>query len=151
MVRGRMKHKDVVETLHHSDWDIFKENFNRFWNENVKPYERTLLTLLTAIVVLGVGYLWYSDKKANDLESANQYLAEAKYGDELRIELAVDNLREKSFELVYRISNLSRDCEMARVVTTLLFFDYQRTCVVPVPEAFLERVGVVSRQAAGDT
>ncbi|MCA9411094.1 MAG: tetratricopeptide repeat protein [Candidatus Omnitrophica bacterium] len=73
-----MKHKDVVETLHHSDWDIFKENFNRFWNENVKPYERTLLTLLTAIVVLGVGYLWYSDKKANDLESANQYLAEAK-------------------------------------------------------------------------
>ncbi|MCB1706150.1 MAG: thioesterase family protein [Halioglobus sp.] len=80
-----------------------------------------------------------------------QYLAEAKYGDELRIELAVDNLREKSFELVYRISNLSRDCEMARVVTTLLFFDYQRTCVVPVPEAFLERVGVVSRQAAGDT
>ena len=69
-----------------------------------------------------------------------QYLAEAKYGDELYVELAVDNLVEKSFELVYRISNLSRDCEMARVVTTLLFFDYQKKCVIPVPATFLDRV-----------
>ncbi|CAA0105789.1 1,4-dihydroxy-2-naphthoyl-CoA hydrolase [Halioglobus japonicus] len=76
-----------------------------------------------------------------------QYLAEAKYGDELLVELAVDNLQEKSFELVYRISNLNRDCEMARVVTTLLFFDYQKTCVIPVPESFLERVGVASGAA----
>ena len=76
--------------------------------------------------------------------SGVQYLAEAKYGDELLVELAVDNLREKSFELVYRINNRSRGCEMARVVTTLLFFDYQKTCVIPVPGSFLERVRVAS-------
>ncbi len=74
-----------------------------------------------------------------------QYLAEAAYGDELQVELAVDNLLEKSFELVYRISNLSRECEMARVVTTLLFFDYQRKCVIPVPGNFLERVRIAER------
>lgn len=69
-----------------------------------------------------------------------QYLAEAEYGDALNVELAVDNLLEKSFQLVYRISNLSRGCEMARVATTLLFFDYQKKCVIPVPESFLEKV-----------
>tara|TARA_R110002049_G_scaffold232354_3_gene404912 strand:+ start:9749 stop:10204 length:456 start_codon:yes stop_codon:yes gene_type:complete len=77
-----------------------------------------------------------------------QYLAEAKYGDELLVELAVDNLREKSFELVYRISNQRRDCEMARVVTTLLFFDYQKSCVVPVPSAFLEKVAAAATPSA---
>ena len=75
-----------------------------------------------------------------------QYLAEAAYADELLVELAVDNLLEKSFELVYRISNLSRDCEMARVVTTLLFFDYQRKCVIPVPGSFLDRVGQAAKR-----
>ncbi|MCP5203913.1 MAG: hypothetical protein H6992_07080 [Pseudomonadales bacterium] len=41
-----------------------------------------------------------------------QYLAEAKYGDELSVELAMENLAEKSFELVYRMSNLSRNREL---------------------------------------
>ncbi len=71
------------------------------------------------------------------------YLAEATYGDHLKIELAANNFLEKSFEFTYRIMNLSKGSEMARVVTTLLFFDYQRKCVVAVPEAFLERVGKV--------
>ena len=79
-----------------------------------------------------------------------QYLAEAKYGDELLVELAVDNLREKSFELVYRISNQSRECEMARVITTLLFFDYQKSCVVPVPRAFLEKVDAAATTPSQD-
>tara|TARA_R110001599_G_scaffold353817_1_gene598922 strand:+ start:50848 stop:51105 length:258 start_codon:yes stop_codon:yes gene_type:complete len=54
-----------------------------------------------------------------------QYLAEAEYGDQLKIELAADNFQAKSFELIYRILNLSKANEMARVVTTLLFFDDQ--------------------------
>jgi acyl-CoA thioesterase FadM len=69
-----------------------------------------------------------------------QYLAEAQYGDRLKIELAADNFHRKSFELIYRLMNLSRGSEMARVVTTLLFFDYHQSCVVAVPDAFLERV-----------
>lgn len=71
------------------------------------------------------------------------YLAEATYGDRLKIELAADNFMEKSFEFIYRIMNLSKNSEMARVVTTLLFFDYQQKRVVAVPETFLERVGKV--------
>jgi len=76
-----------------------------------------------------------------------QYLAEAQYGDRLKIELAADSFRRKSFELIYRVSNLSRGCEMARVVTTLLFFDYQKKCVIAVPENFLERAGKAESEA----
>jgi acyl-CoA thioesterase FadM len=80
------------------------------------------------------------------VHSEVQYLAEATYSDRLKIELAVDNLLEKSFELTYRIKNLSKSNEMARVVTTLVFFDYQLKRVVAVPETFLERVGKVESE-----
>ena len=74
-----------------------------------------------------------------------QYVSEAIYGDKLLIEVAARNFSDKSFELVYRIENRSHSNEMARVVTTLLFFDYQSKRVIEVPRAFLERV----RQVAG--
>jgi acyl-CoA thioesterase FadM len=80
------------------------------------------------------------------VHSEVQYLAEATYSDRLKIELATDNLLEKSFELTYRIMNLSKSNEMARVVTTLVFFDYQLKRVVAVPETFLERVGKVKSE-----
>lgn len=76
-----------------------------------------------------------------------QYLAEAQYGDQLKIELAADNFHAKSFELIYRILNLSKANEMARVVTTLLFFDYQHKRVIAVPEKFIERIDEVVAQA----
>ena len=69
-----------------------------------------------------------------------QYLAEADYGDSLRVELAVGNFRAKRFGLLYRITNLNRDCEMARVANTLLFFDYGDDRGVDVPEPFRQLV-----------
>ena len=93
-----------------------------------------------------IKYLGYANATAFEdaglimAHSEIQYLAEAQYSDRLKIELAADNFREKSFELIYKITNLSRDAEMARVVTTLLFFDYQDKCVIAIPETFLERV-----------
>lgn len=74
-----------------------------------------------------------------------QYLSEAKYGDSLIIELASRNFARKSFELVYRIHNQSRHTEMARVATTLLFFDYNQGRVVEVPETFMERIAKAQR------
>lgn len=67
-----------------------------------------------------------------------QYLAEATYGDRLKVELAVDNVQEKSLELLYRITNLSTEREMTRLATTLLFFDYREKQVIAVPETFLD-------------
>jgi acyl-CoA thioesterase FadM len=79
-----------------------------------------------------------------------QYLAEAGYADQLKIELAADNFTEKSFELIYRILNLTRGNEVARVVTTLLFFDYQEKRVIAVPEKFRERVSALDARPTDD-
>lgn len=69
------------------------------------------------------------------------YLSEADYGDRLCIDLGVGEFNGKSFELLYRISNASKQgIETARVATTLLFFDYREKRVVTVPEDFRLRV-----------
>ena len=99
-----------------------------------------------------IKHLGYSDAMAFEdaglimAHSEVQYMAEADYGDKLTVELGMQNLAEKSFELVYRISNLSKNNELARVVTTLLFFDYTKACVIPVPATFTERVNRIEDQ-----
>ena len=93
-----------------------------------------------------IKHLGYSDAMAFEdaglimAHSEVQYIAEADYGDKLTVELGMQNLAEKSFELVYRIYNQSKDNELARVATTLLFFDYNKARVIPVPTTFTERV-----------
>tara|TARA_R110002110_G_scaffold205066_7_gene417312 strand:- start:470782 stop:471219 length:438 start_codon:yes stop_codon:yes gene_type:complete len=69
-----------------------------------------------------------------------QYLAEADYGDHLKIEVAVTDLTQKSFDLVYRITNLTKRNEMSRLRTTMLFFDYQSKQVIAVPDTFLDKL-----------
>ena len=76
-----------------------------------------------------------------------QYLSEAKYGEKLLIDVAPTNLSRKSFELVYRIWNVTQDRELSRVATTLLFFDYQAGSVIEVPETFMQRVEKVQGPA----
>tara|TARA_R110002110_G_scaffold415697_2_gene653850 strand:- start:16376 stop:16804 length:429 start_codon:yes stop_codon:yes gene_type:complete len=68
------------------------------------------------------------------------YLAEADYGDRLKVELGVSEIENKSFQFIYRISKDASGVEVARVATTLLFFDYQQHRVVPVPAAFRAQV-----------
>lgn len=77
-----------------------------------------------------------------------QYLSEAGHGDKLRIRLGTHNFTDKSFELIYCIDNQTRGCEMARVVTTLLFFDYAETKVIRVPQSFLDRVQRLVHESA---
>lgn len=66
------------------------------------------------------------------------YLSEALYGDHLQIELGADHFSARSFQFIYRIQNLSEQREVARVATTLLFFDYEKKAVIPVPAGFRE-------------
>ena len=97
-----------------------------------------------------IKHLGYTDAMAFEdaglimAHSEVQYLAEARYGDELRIDLAARHFGRKSFELVYRLYNESMDSEMARVVTTLLFYDYHAGGVMEVPQTFLQRIELAS-------
>jgi acyl-CoA thioesterase FadM len=69
-----------------------------------------------------------------------QYMAEAMYGDKLEVLLAADHFADKSFQLIYSIRNHTRDNEMARVATTLLFFNYEQQRVTAVPYSFRTRL-----------
>ena len=93
-----------------------------------------------------IKHLGYADATAFEdaglimAHSEVEYISEAKYGDSLQVKLAARNFGRRSFEFIYQINNLSLKREMARVATTLLFFDYAAGKVIEVPDTFLQRI-----------
>lgn len=79
-----------------------------------------------------------------------QYISEAGYGDKLSMHVGTQNFSGKSFDLVYRIDNETRENETARVVTTLLFFDYTDKRVINIPESFLSRIQGLVQEHVSD-
>ncbi|MEH6347243.1 MAG: thioesterase family protein [Bermanella sp.] len=73
------------------------------------------------------------------VHSEVQYISETDYADELVIDLAVENMSEKSLDFVYRIFNKNKKIETARIKTSMLFFDYDEKKVVAVPQGFSDR------------
>jgi len=68
------------------------------------------------------------------------YLTETDYGDRLEIDVTACNFTTKSFDLVFRLRNLSKGTETARLKNTMLFFDYTTKSVCPVPASFKAKV-----------
>ncbi len=64
------------------------------------------------------------------------YRAEGKYGMTLAVELAVGGLRSRGCELWCRLSDRASGREVARVRTSLVFFDYATGKVASMPAAF---------------
>ena len=56
------------------------------------------------------------------------------YGQVLQIEIGVADIQEKSFGLVYLITNSENKSRVAVARTTILTFDYQMQKVIPLPE-----------------
>lgn len=69
-------------------------------------------------------------------DAAVVYRAEGFYGMVLRIEVAVDDLRTRSCDLVYRLTDVATGKEIARAKTGILFYDYAAKRVVSTPEPF---------------
>ena len=124
------------------DYDVLYSDVN---NANHLGADRVLPIAMEAQLRF-IKQLGYSDAVAFEdaglimVHSEVQYLAEAKYGDRLLVELAARHFGSKSFELVYRIRNRTRGNDTALVATPLLFFDYRREQVVAIPPLFLDRV-----------
>ncbi len=74
------------------------------------------------------------------VDAAVQYKSEAFYGETMLVEMAPLNFHTKGFDLVYRMSDRDTGREVARGKSGMLFFDYTRRKVMPVPEGFLRRV-----------
>ena len=79
----------------------------------------------------GVGYIM--------ADSEVVYSSESKHGDLLRIDVAVANICDKSFELLYRFYNETRSCDAALLKAGMVCLDYESGQAVPVPESFRRR------------
>lgn len=136
--------------LFSSEYDVLYSDVN---SANHLGADRVLPIAMEAQLRF-IKYLGYSNAMVFEdaglimAHSEVQYLAEAKHGNRLQVDVAARNFGSKSFELVYSIKNLTQENETARVVTTLLFFDYRAGKVIEVPPMFMQRIEKAQRGAA---
>jgi len=73
-------------------------------------------------------------------DAAIVYRSEAFYGQTVRIQAAVRLEGRSSFDLYYRLSDVSDDREIARVKTGIAFFDYTKRKVTRIPDVFRDAI-----------
>jgi acyl-CoA thioesterase FadM len=74
-------------------------------------------------------------------DAAVVYRGEGRQGMSLAAELALDDVRTRSFDLHCRLADAASGKEIALVKAGLLWFDYQAGKVIRAPEAWLRAVG----------
>lgn len=74
------------------------------------------------------------------VDAAISYREEVFYGDVLRIEVAVTDLRRSGCDFVYRVTKVGTGTVAAEAKTGLAFFDYRERKVVRAPEKFVMAV-----------
>ena len=70
------------------------------------------------------------------------YLSEAFYGDKLTIKIGAGEMTRVSMELIYQVTSGQTGKEVARAITTLIFYDYQHKKVAKMPS---EVLGAITR------
>lgn len=65
-----------------------------------------------------------------------RYLAEAFFGDILGIDIAIGEVHEKGLDLVFRVTRRKAGVVIALAKIGVLFFDYDKRRVVPIPDEF---------------
>jgi acyl-CoA thioesterase FadM len=72
------------------------------------------------------------------VDAAVQYITEGFYGDILTLEVGVKDITKTGCDIVYQLTNKKTGKEIAIVKTGIVFFDYEKRKVVPIPEEFLK-------------
>ncbi len=79
-------------------------------------------------------------------ETTALYRYEARYGDVIRVEMGVGAIEGKGCELLFRLTDLTADREVARGRNGMVCIDMATRKAVDIPEAF--RVKALAAQAA---
>jgi len=74
------------------------------------------------------------------IDSAIQYKSEGFYGDELLIEIAVNDFSGIGCDFVYRLKNKKSNKEIAVAKTGIVFFDYEKRKTAQVPSEFKKKI-----------
>jgi acyl-CoA thioester hydrolase len=70
-------------------------------------------------------------------DASVQYKAESFLGDQLLVNVFVDDITKYGFDMLYQIINKENGKEIARGKTGIVCFDYQKRKVAPIPESVL--------------
>lgn len=73
-------------------------------------------------------------------DSAIVYKAEGFHGDRIQVDVAVADFNKYGCDIYYLLSNKDTAVEIAHAKTGIVFFDYDERRVVPVPEAFRNKM-----------
>jgi len=71
------------------------------------------------------------------VDAAVQYKSEGHYGDVLIVDVAINDFTSVGCDIVYKMSNKETGKTVAVVKTGIVFYDYEKKKVKPVPEKFI--------------
>lgn len=104
-----------------------------------------MLSLIHEARVRFLSHYHYSELNIEGLglimtDSAIVYKAEGFHGDQLQIDIALDDFNKYGCDIYYLISNKKTAVEVAHAKTGIVFFDYEQRKVTSIPAAFTEKV-----------
>ena len=73
---------------------------------------------------------------------AVKYISESFYADKIIINIEPGETTRASMDLIYQVVNQDTNKEVARALTTMTFYDYQRSKVCKIPQKFLTILGI---------
>ena len=109
----------------------------------------SLLSIIHEARVRFLQYLGYSESNVEGngiimIDAGVQYKSEGFYGDELLIEIAVNDFTEIGCDFVYRLTNKNSKKEIAVAKTGIVFFNYDKRKTAPVPPEFKKKIEELS-------
>jgi acyl-CoA thioester hydrolase len=72
-------------------------------------------------------------------DSVIVYSSESFYGDEIKFDIAIDDITNTGCDIYYHMTNNKSGKEVAKVKTGIVFFNYENKKVTRTPELFLEK------------
>ncbi len=69
-----------------------------------------------------------------------EYLNETFYGDIVVIKIALSGIHKNGLDLVYQLENKNKNIPVARVLTSIIFFDYEQRKVVRTPDEVVKKL-----------
>ena len=105
----------------------------------------SLLSLIHEARVRFLNHLGYSESNVEGsgiimIDAGVQYKSEGFYGDELLVEVAVNDFSGIGCDFIYRVTNKNTLKEIALVKTGIVFFNYEKRKTVPVPLEFKKKI-----------
>lgn len=105
----------------------------------------SLLSIIHEARVRFLKHLSYSESDVEGngiimIDAAVQYKSEGFYGDELVVEVTVNDFTGIGCDFVYRIRNKKTLNEIALAKTGIVFFNYEKRKTSPVPAEFKKKI-----------